>query len=89
MSEPLIVVGNGMAATRLVEELAKRALGRYAVAVIGDEPRLAYNQVLLSALLAEGHRAAAPRLSAYPGIIWGTLAWVCPTKATDDTHSDR
>src|SRR5262245_43423815 len=50
MSEPLIVIGNGMAAARLVEELAKRALGRYAVAVIGDEPRLAYNRVLLSAL---------------------------------------
>src|SRR5215470_7012924 len=53
MSEPLIVIGNGMAAARLVEELAKRALGRYAVAVIGDEPRLAYNRVLLSALQAE------------------------------------
>src|SRR5260370_38933576 len=53
MSEPLIVIGNGMAAARLVEELAKRALGRYAVAVIGDEPRLAYNRVLLSALVAE------------------------------------
>src|SRR5215831_7657929 len=53
MSEPLIVIGNGMAAARLVEELAKRALGRYAIAVIGEEPRLAYNRVLLSALLAE------------------------------------
>jgi nitrite reductase (NADH) large subunit len=52
MGEPLIVIGNGMAAARLVEELAKRALGRYAVAVIGEEPRLAYNRVLLSALLA-------------------------------------
>ena len=53
MSEPLVVVGNGMAAARFVEELAKRALGRHAVAVIGEEPRLAYNRVLLSALLAE------------------------------------
>jgi nitrite reductase (NADH) large subunit len=53
MSEPLIIIGNGMSAARLVEELAKRALGRYAVAVIGEEPRLAYNRVLLSALLAE------------------------------------
>jgi nitrite reductase (NADH) large subunit len=52
MGEPLVVIGNGMAAARLVEELAKRALGRYAVAVIGEEPRLAYNRVLLSALLA-------------------------------------
>lgn len=52
MSEPLVIVGNGMAAARLVEELAKTALGRYAVAVIGEEPRLAYNRVLLSSVLA-------------------------------------
>ncbi len=37
-----------MAATRLVEELGRRALGRHAIAVIGEEPRLAYNRVLLS-----------------------------------------
>src|SRR5256885_3642951 len=41
-----------MAAARLVDELTKVALGRYAVAVIGDEPRLAYNRVLLSSVLA-------------------------------------
>src|SRR3984885_2781135 len=52
MSESLVIVGNGMAAARLVDELAKVALGRYAVAVIGDEPRLAYNRVLLSSVLA-------------------------------------
>lgn len=52
MSEPLVIIGNGMATARLAEELAKRALGRYAIAVIGDEPRLAYNRVLLSSVLA-------------------------------------
>jgi nitrite reductase (NADH) large subunit len=52
VSEPLVVVGNGMAAARLIDELAKAALGRYAIAVIGDEPRLAYNRVLLSSVLA-------------------------------------
>jgi nitrite reductase [NAD(P)H] large subunit len=52
VSEPLVIVGNGMAAARLVDELAKCALGRYAIAVIGDEPRLAYNRVLLSSVLA-------------------------------------
>ncbi|MBB5050087.1 nitrite reductase (NADH) large subunit [Afipia massiliensis] len=52
MSEPLVIIGNGMAAARLVDEMAKRALGRYAIAVIGDEPRLAYNRVLLSSVLA-------------------------------------
>jgi nitrite reductase (NADH) large subunit len=52
VSEPLVVVGNGMAAARLVDELTKAAQGRYAIAVIGDEPRLAYNRVLLSSVLA-------------------------------------
>ena len=52
MSEPLVIVGNGMAAARLVDELVQTALGRYAIAVIGEEPRLAYNRVLLSSVLA-------------------------------------
>jgi nitrite reductase (NADH) large subunit len=53
MSEPLVIIGNGMAAMRLVEELGKRTLGRYAIAVVGEEPRLAYNRVLLSSVLAQ------------------------------------
>src|SRR5258707_10918700 len=56
MAEPLIVIGNGMAAARFAEELATRALGRYAVAVIGEESRLAYNRVLLSSVLAKESR---------------------------------
>ena len=52
MSEPLVIIGNGMATMRLVEELNRRALGRYAIAVVGEEPRLAYNRVLLSSVLA-------------------------------------
>src|SRR6195952_2111696 len=52
MSEPLVIVGNGMAAARLVDELSKAALGRYAIAVIGEEPRLAHNRGLFSSVLA-------------------------------------
>jgi nitrite reductase (NADH) large subunit len=52
MSEPLVIIGNGMAATRLVDELTTLVPGRYAIAVIGEEPSLAYNRVLLSSLLA-------------------------------------
>ncbi len=52
MSEPLVIVGNGMAAARLCDELIHRALGRYAIAVIGAEPQLAYNRILLSSVLA-------------------------------------
>jgi len=52
VSETLVVVGNGMAAARLVDELTKSARGRYAGAVRGDEARRAYNRVLLSSVLA-------------------------------------
>ena len=52
MSEPLVIVGNGMAAARLCERLSEHTLGRYAIAVIGAEPHLAYNRVLLSSVLA-------------------------------------
>ena len=68
MSEPLVIVGNGMAAARLCEELAQRSLGRYAVAVIGEEPRLAYNRVLLSSVLAG--EIAASDISLRPASWW-------------------
>src|SRR3989440_10681418 len=41
-----------MAAARLVDQWGRAALGPDAAAVIGDEPRLAYNRVLLSSVLA-------------------------------------
>lgn len=58
MSEPLVIIGNGMAAAKLVEELCASALGRYSILVIGAEPKLAYNRVLLSSLLAGEVEAA-------------------------------
>lgn len=64
MSEPLVIVGNGMAATRLVDELTTLAPGRYAIAVVGDEPSLAYNRVLLSSLLAREIEPEAVELKA-------------------------
>ena len=52
MSEPLIIVGQGMAGTKLADELCQRALGRYSIILVGAEPYRAYNRVLLSSLLA-------------------------------------
>jgi nitrite reductase (NADH) large subunit len=48
----LIVVGNGMAGMRAVEELLSRAPDRYAITVIGAEPRPNYNRIMLSSVLA-------------------------------------
>ena len=68
MSEPLVIVGNGMAAAKLVEELSQTALGRYVIAVIGEEPRLAYNRVLLSSVLAG--EAASHEIELKPAAWW-------------------
>ncbi|HTG08374.1 MAG TPA: FAD-dependent oxidoreductase [Bradyrhizobium sp.] len=85
MSETLVVVGNGMAAARLVDELTKVALGRYAIAVIGDEPRLAYNRVLLSSVLAG--ETASHDIELRPASWWGdrgvTLKYGCVATEID------
>lgn len=47
----LVIIGNGMSATRLIESLTERAPGRYAITVIGDEPDHAYNRIQLSPVL--------------------------------------
>lgn len=48
----LVVVGNGMAGMRAVEELLARAPDRFAITVIGAEPQPNYNRILLSSVLA-------------------------------------
>lgn len=48
----LAIVGNGMAASRLLDDLDSRgALRRFDVAVFGEEPGGAYNRILLSGVL--------------------------------------
>ena len=53
MRERLVIIGGGMAATRLVEEVIACAPDRFAITVIGAEARSPYNRVLLSSLLAQ------------------------------------
>jgi nitrite reductase (NADH) large subunit len=85
MSEPLVIIGNGMAAARFVDELSKRALGRYAVAVIGEEARLAYNRILLSSVLAG--EVAQSEIELKPASWWRdrgvTLRYGVPATAVD------
>lgn len=47
----LVIIGNGMAAARLIASLTGRVPGRFAVTVIGDEPEQAYNRIQLSPVL--------------------------------------
>src|SRR5215472_5643566 len=85
MSQPLVIIGNGMAAARLVQELAKCSLGRYAIAVVGEEPRLAYNRVLLSSVLAGEVQTSEIELK--PACWWRdhgvTLRYGCAAIAVD------
>ncbi|MBS9479034.1 NAD(P)/FAD-dependent oxidoreductase [Ancylobacter radicis] len=64
--ERLLVIGNGMAGIRLVEEVLERAPDRFDITILGAEPRPAYNRILLSPVLA-GERVADDILIHEPG----------------------
>lgn len=49
----LLIVGNGMATGRLLDEIAKRSPDKYAITVVGDEIHGSYNRIMLSPVLAE------------------------------------
>ncbi|MGJ7497001.1 FAD-dependent oxidoreductase, partial [Variovorax sp. RT4R15] len=48
----LVLIGNGMAGVRAVEELLKIAPDLYEITVFGSEPHPNYNRILLSPVLA-------------------------------------
>jgi nitrite reductase (NADH) large subunit len=50
--EHLVVIGNGMAGCRAVEEIIARDPARYRVTIFGAEPRVNYNRIMLSPVLA-------------------------------------
>lgn len=50
--EHLVVIGNGMAGCRAVEEILARDPTRYRVTIFGAEPRVNYNRIMLSPVLA-------------------------------------
>lgn len=50
--ERLVVIGNGMAGCRAVEEILARDGDRYAITIFGAEPRVNYDRIMLSPVLA-------------------------------------
>ncbi|MGO1000989.1 nitrite reductase large subunit NirB [Lysobacter sp. CA196] len=68
MKKPrLVVVGNGMAGARTLEELLKLVPDMYDITVFGAEPHPNYNRILLSPVLA-GEQA-------FDDIVLNSLAW--------------
>lgn len=52
MAQRLVIVGNGMAAQRLLEQLLQRGAEDYRIDVLSDEPHAGYNRILLSPWVA-------------------------------------
>jgi len=52
MKQKLIVIGNGMAGMRTVEEILSRDADAYDITVFGTEPRENYNRIMLSPVLS-------------------------------------
>lgn len=52
MKEKLVLIGNGMAGMRTVDELLKLAPDKYDITVFGAEPHGNYNRIMLSPVLA-------------------------------------
>ncbi len=52
MKKKLVIIGNGMAGMRALEELLKIAPKEYDVTVFGAEPHVNYNRIMLSPVLA-------------------------------------
>ena len=63
----LVVIGNGMAGCRAVEDILKRDPDRYEIAIFGAEPRVNYNRIMLSPVLA-GEKA-------FDDIVINDAAW--------------
>jgi nitrite reductase (NADH) large subunit len=67
MSEKLVIIGNGMAPGRMLEELFEKAPGLYDVTIFNAEPRVNYDRIMLSPVLS-GEKA-------YDDIIIHNDAW--------------
>ena len=87
--EPLLVIGNGMASARLVQELVARAPDRFAITVIGDEPGAAYNRIMLSSLLCADTEACDLPLK--PADWWtaSRVTVISGIAVTSVSHADR
>jgi nitrite reductase (NADH) large subunit len=52
MAERLIIVGNGMAPGRMLENLFEKAPGKYDITIFNAEPRVNYDRIMLSPVLS-------------------------------------
>ncbi|MDG5787071.1 nitrite reductase large subunit NirB [Evansella sp. AB-P1] len=51
MKQKLVLIGNGMAGIRTIEEILKNDANRFDITVFGEEPHPNYNRIMLSSVL--------------------------------------
>jgi len=79
MTQRLVIIGNGMAGCRLAEEVIARDPSRYAITIFGAEPRVNYNRIMLSPVLAGEKR--------FEDIVINDAAWYADNGVT--LHAGR
>lgn len=52
--EKIVLIGNGMAGVRCIEEIIKYEPDRFSITIFGSEPHVNYNRILLSSVLQGG-----------------------------------
>lgn len=52
MAQKLVIIGNGMAPGRMLENLFETAPGLYDVTIFNAEPRVNYDRIMLSPVLS-------------------------------------
>jgi nitrite reductase (NADH) large subunit len=82
----LVIVGNGMAGSRLIGEVQRRAPGRYDIVIVGAEATPAYDRILLSSVLAGDKKLADIMLAAASPEVMTFLGEAATDIVTDTRH---
>ena len=65
MKKRVVVIGNGMAGARVVEEILKRDSDQFEITMFGAEPYGNYNRILLSNVLNQSQDPRTTSLSRF------------------------
>jgi hypothetical protein len=85
----LIVIGNGMAGCRAVEEILARDAGKYRITIFGAEPRVNYNRIMLSPLLAGEKSSTTSSSTTSNGMPTTASPWSPVTRSWRSTGASR
>ncbi|MBD9362590.1 NAD(P)/FAD-dependent oxidoreductase [Methylomonas fluvii] len=90
MKLKLVVIGNGMAGMRTVDELIQTAPGRYDITVFGAEPHGNYNRIMLTPVLFGAKSVADIMIHDFDWYLKNRVTLYCgPDKAVVDVDRER